>query len=53
VLDAIAAGQMQESGALVDLGEQPPGGRAVAQINVVDDISGYQIPLGAAGGVAI
>ena len=53
VLDAIAAGQMQASGTLVDLGAQPPGGRAVAQIDIVDDISGYQIPLGAAGGVAI
>ncbi len=53
VLDAIAAGQLQASGALLDLGARTPGGRAVAQIDIVDDINGYQIPLGAAGEVAI
>jgi multidrug resistance efflux pump len=51
VLDAIAAGQMQATGTLLD----PPteGGRALAIIDLTDDISGYQIPLGAAGQVAI
>ncbi len=53
VLDAIADGQLQASGALLDLGARTPGGRAVAQIDIVDDINGYQIPLGAAGEVAI
>jgi multidrug resistance efflux pump len=53
VLDAIAAGQVQATGALVDFGQPTGGGRAVAVIDVLDDMSGYQIPLGAAGQVAI
>jgi len=53
VLDAIAAGQMQATGALVDFGARTEGGRAVAIIDIKDDMSGYQIPLGAAAQVAI
>jgi multidrug resistance efflux pump len=53
VIDAIAAGQLQPTGALQDLGARVPGGRAVAVIDAVDDISAYQIPLGAAAEVAI
>ncbi len=53
VLDAIAAGQIQPTGALVDFGERTAGGRALAVIDIMDDISGYQIPLGAAAQVAI
>jgi multidrug resistance efflux pump len=53
VLDAIAAGQLQATGALVDVGARTEGGRALAIIDLVDDISPYQIPLGAAAQVAI
>jgi multidrug resistance efflux pump len=53
VLDAIAAGQIQASGALVDYGARVEGGRALAIIDLDEDISGYQIPLGAAAQVAI
>jgi multidrug resistance efflux pump len=53
VLDAIAAGQIQPTGALVDFAERTAGGRALAVIDLTDDISGYQIPLGAAAQVAI
>jgi hypothetical protein len=53
VLDAIAAGQIQPTGALVDFAERTGGGRALALIDITDDISGYQIPLGAAAQVAI
>ena len=53
VLDAIAAGQIQASGALVDFAERTEGGRAFAIIDLEDDISKYQIPVGAAGQVAI
>jgi multidrug resistance efflux pump len=53
VLDAIATGQLQPTGALVDVGERTAGGRALAIIDIVDDVSGYQIPLGAAAEVAI
>ena len=53
VLDAIAAGQLQATGELVDVGELTSGGRALALIDIEDDLSGYQIPLGAAAQVAI
>jgi multidrug resistance efflux pump len=53
VLDAIAAGQFQATGALQDFGARLPGGRALAVIDILDDISSYQIPLGAAAEVAI
>jgi multidrug resistance efflux pump len=53
VLDAIAAGQLQATGTMQDFGERLPGGRAVAILELVDDISPYQIPLGASGEAAI
>jgi multidrug resistance efflux pump len=53
VVDAIAAGQLQANGTLQDFGERVPGGRAIATIEILDDISGYQIPGGASGEVAI
>src|SRR5215468_7903541 len=53
VLDAIAAGQIQATGALVDLGAPKAGGRALAIIDTEEDISNYQIPGGAAAQVAI
>jgi len=53
VLDAIAAGQFQPTGTLVDVGARTEGGRALAIIDIKDDLSGYQIPLGAAAQVAI
>jgi hypothetical protein len=54
VLDAIASGQLQATGTLLDLGARNDGGgRAVAVIDILDDISAYQIPLGAAAEVAI
>jgi hypothetical protein len=53
VLDAIAADQMQATGALVDFGSRTEGGRALAVINIEDDVSSYQIPLGAAAQAAI
>jgi multidrug resistance efflux pump len=53
VLDAIATGQMQATGALQDMGEGLPSGRAVAIIEVEEDTSGYNIPGGAAAQVAV
>jgi multidrug resistance efflux pump len=53
VIDAIAAGQFQASGALQDFGAAVDGGRAMAIVDVLDDLSSYQIPLGAAAGVAL
>jgi multidrug resistance efflux pump len=53
VLDAIAAGQLQAAGTLVDVGARTEGGRALAVIDIEDDLKSYQIPLGAAAQVAI
>ena len=53
VVDAIAAGQFQATGALVDFGTRTDGGRATAVIDIEEDMSSYQIPLGAAAQVAI
>ena len=53
LLDAIAAGQIQATGALVDFGARTAGGRALAVIDIQENMSGYQIPLGAAAQVAI
>ena len=52
VLDAIAAGQLQATGVLQNFSEQVPD-RAVAEIDITDDLSEYQIPLGASAEVAI
>jgi multidrug resistance efflux pump len=53
VLDAIASGQFQASGSLQDMGERLPGGRAVAIIDIDEDMSAYNIPGGAAAQVAL
>jgi len=53
VLDAIAPGQFQASGSMQDMGERLPGGRAVAVIEVNQDMSAYNIPGGAAAQVAL
>lgn len=54
VLDAIAAGQFQATGTLQDFGAtHTETDRATAEIQLSDDISGYQIPLGSSAEVAI
>jgi multidrug resistance efflux pump len=53
VIDAIAAGQLQPTGTLVDPGALPSGGRALVQIDIEEDLSNYQIPLGSVAQVAI
>jgi len=53
VIDAIAAGQLQATGTMQDLGEPLPGGRAVAVLDILQDMSAYQVPLGSAGEAAI
>ncbi|WFU77000.1 hypothetical protein [Bradyrhizobium sp. CB2312] len=52
VIDAIAAGQLQTTGALRNV-EALPEGRALVKLDLVDDISGYQVPLGSGGEAAI
>lgn len=53
VLDAIAAGQFQATGVLQDFGQLAHSDRAVAEIQILDDVSEYQIPLGSSAEVAI
>jgi multidrug resistance efflux pump len=53
VIDAVAGGQVQTTGTLANVGVPLPGDRALAILDMVDDISAYQVPLGAAGEAAI
>src|SRR6185312_15067083 len=53
VVAAIAAGQLGSSPSLIEPETRTTAGRAVAVIDVTDDTSDYQIPLGATGQVAI
>jgi multidrug resistance efflux pump len=53
VLDAIATGQLQATGALQDMGADLSGGRAVAVIDIKDDTSNFNLPGGAAAQVAV
>jgi len=53
VVDAIAAGQMSTNTALIEPEKNTTEGRAVAIIDVTDDLSSYQIPIGATAQVAI
>ena len=53
VIDAIAPGQMENSLTLVDPETRTAAGRALAQIDVSDEMRDYQIPLGSKAQVAI
>src|SRR5262249_10251266 len=53
VVDAIATGQLQPSGSLQDAGEHAAEGRALAIIDLEEDVSDYQIPAGSTAEVAI
>jgi multidrug resistance efflux pump len=53
VIDAIATGQLQATGSLQDMGASMPGGRAVAVIDVEQDMSAYNLPGGSAAQVAL
>ena len=55
IMDAVAQGQVQPTGAILD--PQAPDrqgqGRAIAYIDIVDDLSAYQLPAGSAAQVAL
>jgi multidrug resistance efflux pump len=53
VVDAIGAGQLATTPALVEPETRTTAGRALAIIDVSDDLSDYQIPLGSTAQVAI
>jgi multidrug resistance efflux pump len=51
--DAIAQGQVQAGGALLDPADRAQAGRVVTSFEITDDLSGYQLPPGATAQVAI
>ena len=55
ILDVMAQGQLQPTGALVDpqAPERRMPGRALAVIEILDDLSPYQLPGGVTAGVAV
>jgi multidrug resistance efflux pump len=53
VIDAIPAGQLENSLTLLEPEARPGAGRALAQIDVSDEMRAYQIPLGSKAEVAI
>lgn len=53
LIDAIAAGQMQATGTLQDFGLPVGESRGMALIDIIDDTSPYQIPVGSSATVAI
>jgi multidrug resistance efflux pump len=55
LIDAIAQGQLQPGGALVDPGaqERRTPGRQLALIEILDDVSGYNLPGGAIAEIAV
>jgi hypothetical protein len=52
VSDAVAQGQLQPSGDLVDPENRRHPGRSLAYIDILDDLSPYNLPAGAVGQVA-
>lgn len=52
VSDAVAQGQLQPSGDLVDPENRRRPGRSLAYIDILDDLSPYNLPAGAVGQVA-
>lgn len=53
ILDVMAQGQLQPTGALLDPEDRPRPGRIVAEIEVLDDLSAARLPGGASGQVAL
>jgi len=53
IVDAVAQGQLQPSGTLLDPEERgKTAGRALAIVDILDDLSGYQLPAGSTAQVA-
>jgi multidrug resistance efflux pump len=53
VIEAVAQGQLAPTGELIAPEQRQGPGRAVASIDIDDDLSGYQVPPGAAAQVAV
>ncbi|MCB2191121.1 MAG: HlyD family secretion protein [Deltaproteobacteria bacterium] len=53
VLNAMAEGQLQPSGNLITVGEDIPASRVPVFIDITDDMSAYNLPLGSSANVAV
>ena len=53
IINAIAPGQLEPTGTLIDPAKLTDSGRAVAIMNLEEDMSAYQLPLGSTAQVAI
>ena len=53
IMDAVAQGQLQPTGALIDPETRQAPERALAQIRIIDDLSDYQLPAGSSAQVAV
>jgi hypothetical protein len=53
IMDAVAQGQMQPTGELIDPETRQDPGRALARIQITDDLSEYQLPAGSSAQVAV
>jgi multidrug resistance efflux pump len=53
VLDVIAQGQVQASGNLINVEDRKTAGRAIARIDITDDLSAHQLPAGSTAQVAV
>jgi multidrug resistance efflux pump len=53
VMDAVVQGQLQPTGTLIDPETRQDPGRALAQVEIADDLSKYQLPAGSSAQVAL
>jgi multidrug resistance efflux pump len=53
VMDAVVQGQLQPTGTLIDPETRQDPGRALAQVEIADDLSEYQLPAGSSAQVAV
>lgn len=53
ISEIMAQGQLLPDGRLIQLDKVTPPGRVMVQINITDDLSGYQLPVGVKANVAV
>jgi multidrug resistance efflux pump len=53
IMNAVVEGQLRPTGALIDPETRQDPGRALAQVEITDDLSEYQLPAGSSAQVAL
>lgn len=53
IVDAMVQGEIQAGGTLIDPASRPEPGRVLVEIEILDDLSAYQLPPGSSGQVAV